>query len=84
MDHFTCYAQGYATKNKPAITVAQKLYNDCVLRFGFPLKIHHDQGGDFENRLLRELEKCAAWETPVPPLIIRKETDRLSDSTALC
>jgi len=57
MDHFTRYAQAYATKNKSARTVAQKLYNDFVLRFGFPFKIHHDQGGEFENRLHRELEK---------------------------
>ena len=57
MDHFTRYAQAYATKNKSARKVAQKLYNDFVLRFGFPLTIHHDQGGGFENRLHRELEK---------------------------
>ena len=62
MDHFTCYAQAYATRNKSAKTVAQKLYNDFILRFGFPLRIHHDQGGEFENRLHRELEKLCGVE----------------------
>ena len=62
MDHFTRYAQAYATRNKSAKTVAQKLYNDFILRFGFPLRIHHDQGGEFENRLHRQLEKLCGVE----------------------
>ena len=62
MDHFTRYAQAHATRNKSARTVAQKLYNDFILRFGFPLKIHHDQGGEFENRLHQELEKLCGVE----------------------
>ena len=68
MDQFTRYAQAYATKNKSARTVAQKLYNDFVLRFGFPLKIHHDHGGEFENRLHRELEKlCGVGHSRATP-----------------
>ena len=57
MDHFTRYAQAYATKNKAASTVADKLYGDFILRFGYPLRIHHDQGGEFENELMTHLEK---------------------------
>ena len=62
MDHFTCYVQAYATRNKSAKTVAQKLYNDFILRFGFLLRIHHDLGGEFENQIHQELEQLCGME----------------------
>ena len=61
MDHFTRYVQAYATKNKSARTVVQKLYNNFVIRFGFLLKINHEPGGEFENRLYKELEKLCGF-----------------------
>ena len=58
VEHFTMFAQAYTTKNKSARTAASKQYNDFILRFGFPVKIFHDQGGELENKLFRPLEEC--------------------------
>ena len=59
MDHFTRYAQAYATRDKSAKTAADKLYNDFILRYGFPERIYHDQGAEFENKLFFNLEKVS-------------------------
>lgn len=57
VDHFKQFAQAYATTSKSAKTVADRLYSDYALKFGFPQRFHHDQGAEFENQLLAQLKK---------------------------
>ena len=57
VDHFTRYAQAYATSTKRASAAAKVLYNDFFLRFGFPSRVLTDQGREFQNSMFQNLEK---------------------------
>ena len=62
-DHFTRFSQAYATKNKNSLSADRKLYDEYVMHFGFPARIHSDQGGEFTSDLLADLNKLAGIET---------------------
>lgn len=57
-DHFSRFAQAYPTKDQKACTVARVLWRNFFCRFGFPTKLHADQGRNFESAVVRELCKC--------------------------
>ncbi len=56
LDHFTRFAQAYATRNKTAKTVPDKIFIDYALKFGFPSRLHHNMGKESENNLLARLK----------------------------
>ena len=57
IDHFTRFAQIYPTKKNDGISAADKLFNEFMLHYGFPKRIHHDQGKEFDNKLFKRLRE---------------------------
>lgn len=54
-DHFTKYAVAIPTQNQTARTVAKCLWENFLVHYGFPEKLHSDQGPDFESHTIKEL-----------------------------
>lgn len=56
-DVFSKFTQAVATKDQKASTVAKVLVHDFFFKFGVPLRIHSDQGRNFEGKVIKELCK---------------------------
>ena len=61
-DHFSRYAQAFPTKNQTARTTARVLFDNFIVHYGFPARIHSDQGQNFESNLIKELCSIAGTE----------------------
>ncbi|KRZ52531.1 Gypsy retrotransposon integrase-like protein 1 [Trichinella nativa] len=65
-DYFTRWVEAYALPNQQAETVARKLMQQFVCRFGTSMKLLSDQGTQFQGRLVPELCKvCFAYNASV-------------------
>ena len=56
-DDLSKYSQAYAIPNHEAITIANKLVENFICKFGIPKYILTDQGKDFMSNLLNEVSK---------------------------
>ena len=54
-DYHTKWVEAYPLPDQTAETVANRLFEDFVCRFGVPLELHSDQGRNFEANVFQEL-----------------------------
>ena len=58
-DHFTKLAHAFPCANQTAKQVAKKLWDNVFCVYGFPERIHSDQGTHFQSNLIAELLSLA-------------------------
>ena len=58
----------------------EKIFNNFVLRYGFPKTLHHDQGGEFETSCFSGWRSCQVCKRHGRPRIIHKVMEKLNDS----
>lgn len=54
-DHFTKFAFSLPTPNQKSKTVARCLWDQFIVHYGIPERLHSDQGPDFEAKLIKDL-----------------------------
>ncbi|KAK3750995.1 hypothetical protein QZH41_007605 [Actinostola sp. cb2023] len=70
-DYFTKWTESYPIPNQEAPTVAEKLVDEFICRFGVPRQLHSDQGTNFESKVMAEVCRLLDIEktrtTPLHP-----------------
>ena len=57
MDHLTRFAVMLPVRNKTAETVANYIIERIIKIFGPPETLHSDQGPEFENKVIYQLQQ---------------------------
>ena len=59
-------------KSKFSKAAAEQLFNEFILQFGFPKRIHHNKGPEFNSNIFHHLHKIAGIRssnmTPYHPM----------------
>ena len=70
-DHFSKYAVAIPTTNQTARMIACVFFDVFIVHYGFPTRIHSDQGRNFESKIIKELCVMAGMKKipydPIPP-----------------
>jgi len=71
-DHFTKLAHAFPCQDQTAKKVAKKLWDNFFCVYGFPQRLHSDQGANFQSELVAELLEMAgvtqSRTTPYHPM----------------
>ncbi len=54
-DHFTKYSLAFPCRNETAATTAKVLYENVFMHYGFPLRLHSNQGKNFVSSTINNL-----------------------------
>ncbi|XP_065928537.1 uncharacterized protein [Magallana gigas] len=54
-DHFSRFAVAVPTKNFTAKTTSETFYNNFITNYGIPVRLHSDQGANFDGNIIKEL-----------------------------
>ena len=54
-DYFTKWVEAFALPNQEATTIATKLVEEVICRYGVPRELHSDQGSNFESKVMAEV-----------------------------
>ena len=52
---YTFMPRRFVTTSQTALVVAQTLYKEYLVHYGWPEKLHSDQAGNFESKVIAEL-----------------------------